>query len=103
MTRLPKNRAPTHPGEILLHDFVEPYGVTQTEVAQRLGISYPRLNEIIKGKRGITPDTALRLERLFGASAAFWLNGQRDWDLWHVMHSKAAREIEHIEPMRLSA
>lgn len=103
MRRLPKNRAPTHPGEMLLREFIEPHGITQTEAARRLGVSYPRLNEIINGRRGITPDTALRLERLFGASAEFWLNGQRDWDLWHVLHSKAAREIEHIEPIRKSA
>ena len=99
MTRLPKNRPPTHPGEILLHDFIQAHGLTQTEVAQRLGISYPRLNEIIHGKRGITPDTALRLERLFGASAAFWLNGQRDRDLWNALHSTTAAEIEKIEPV----
>ena len=103
MRRLPKNRAPTHPGEMLLREFIEPHGITQTEAARQLGVSYPRLNEIVNGRRGITPDTALRLERLFGASAEFWLNGQRDYDLWHVLHSGAAREIEHIEPIRKSA
>ena len=99
MTRLPKNRAPTHPGEMLLHEFIEPHGISQSEAARRLGISFPRLNEIIHGRRGITPDTALRLERLFGASAEFWLNGQRDWDLWQAMHSDSAREIEQIQPL----
>jgi antitoxin HigA-1 len=99
MRELPKNRPPVHPGEILLKDFIEPYGLTQTEAAKRLGISFVRLNEIVNGRRGITPDTALRLERLFGASAAFWLNGQRDWDLWHVLHSPAIEEIDHIEPV----
>ena len=103
MTRLPKNRPPTHPGEILLKDFIEAYGFTQAEVAKRLGISYPRLNEIVRGRRGVTPDTALRLERMFGASAAFWLNGQRDWDLWHAMHAPEAREIEKIEPVHRAA
>ncbi len=103
MTRLPKNRPPMHPGEILLEDFIRPYGMTQTEVAQRLGISYPRLNEIVHGKRGITPDTALRLERLSGASAAFWLNGQRDCDLWAALHSESAKELDRIEPVYTAA
>jgi addiction module HigA family antidote len=103
MTRLPKNRPPVHPGEILLEDFIKGFGLSQSEVARRLGISFPRLNEIVKGKRGITPDTALRLERLFGASAAFWLNGQRDWELWMVLHSPAGKEISQVQPVSAAA
>ncbi|HEX8431157.1 MAG TPA: HigA family addiction module antitoxin [Longimicrobium sp.] len=99
MTRLPKNRAPTHPGEILLEDFINGHGLTQTDAASRLGISYPRLNEIVNGKRGITTDTAIRLARLFETTAEFWLNGQRDWELWHTLHSPAFEEIERIEPV----
>ena len=101
--RLPRRRPPTHPGEMLLEEFVKPLGVTQSELAVRLGISFPRLNEIIRGKRGVTPDTALRLARVLGMSADFWLGLQSDWDLWHVMHGAKATEIARLEPLRTSA
>ena len=99
MTRLPKNRPPTHPGEMLLEEFLKPLEISQTSFAKRIGVSYVRLNSIVKGHRGVTPDSALRLERATGMSAGFWLNLQRDWDLWHTLHSPAAREIEKIEPL----
>jgi addiction module HigA family antidote len=101
--RLPSNRAPTHPGEMLLEEFLKPLGLTQTEFAARLGVSYPRLNEIIRGKRGVTPDTALRLARVLGMSADFWLGLQLDWDLWHAMQSEEADEIAKLEPLPSSA
>ncbi len=85
--RLPEKRPPTHPGEILLEEFIKPLNITQTELAQRLRVSYPRLNEIIKGRRAVTPNTALRLSRVLGMSAGFWLGLQQDWDLWHAMNS----------------
>ena len=66
MVRVPTHGPPTHPGEMLLEEFLEPLGLTQTEFAERLGVSYPRVNELVHGKRGVTPDTALRLERLRG-------------------------------------
>lgn len=78
------SRVPTHPGEMLLTEFIRPKRLTQKAVAKRLGVSYPRLNEIIHGKRGVTPDTALRLERVFGMEAQFWLNLQMVWDLYHA-------------------
>ena len=96
---LPKNGPPTHPGEMLLEEFLKPMGMTQTELADRIHVSYPRVNEIINGRRGVTPDTALRLARLFGTSAEFWLNGQRNWDLWHALHSDTASELEAIQPV----
>lgn len=78
--------------------------MSQTEIAARLQISYPRLNEIIHGKRGITPDTALRLERLFGMDADFWLNLQRDWDLYQALHSGETRKrLQKIRPLKASA
>jgi addiction module HigA family antidote len=101
--RLPTHRPPTHPGEMLLEEFLKPLGMTQTELAQRIGVSYPRINELIHGKRGMTPDTALRLERLFGMEAQFWLNLQLAWDLYQAMHSPKAREIEKIEPLEDAA
>ncbi len=99
MTTLPKHRAPTHPGEMLLEEFLEPFGMTQSSLAELIHVSYPRVNEIINGKRGITPDTALRLARLFGTTPEFWLNGQRNWDLWHAMRSPEARDLDKIKPV----
>lgn len=100
MVRLPTHRAPTHPGEMLLEEFLEPLGLTQARLAERLGVSYPRVNELVHGKRDMTPDTALRLERLLGIEAQFWLNLQLAWDLYHATHSPAARRIRQIKPLR---
>jgi addiction module HigA family antidote len=80
----------------LLEDFLKPLGMTQVELAEQMRVSYPRVNEIVNGKRGVTPDTALRLSALFGTTPEFWLNGQRNWDLWHAMRSPMAREIRTI-------
>lgn len=99
MTRVPSERPPTHPGEMLLKEFLEPHGMTQKELAERIKVSYPRVNELVHGKRGVTPDTALRLAKLFGTTADFWLNGQLVWDLFHAMHSKSLAEIESIRPV----
>ena len=97
--RLPRKRPPTHPGEMLLEEFVKPLELTQTELALKLGVSYPRLNEIIKAKRSITPDTALRLEKVLGMSAEFWLGLQVDWDLWHAINAPGAKEISKLKPI----
>jgi addiction module HigA family antidote len=85
---------------MLLEEFIKPLGLTQAELARRLDVSYPRLNEIIRGKRSVTPDTALRLSRVLGMSADFWLGLQQDWDLWHAMYSPEARRIELLEPIQ---
>jgi addiction module HigA family antidote len=97
--RLPRKRPPTHPGEMLLEEFVKPLELTQVELARRLDVSYPRLNEIIKGRRAVTPDTALRLSRVLGMSADFWLGLQQDWDLWQAMNGPAAKEILRLKPL----
>ena len=97
--RLPQKRPPTHPGEMLFEEFVKPLELTQTELARHLGVSYPRLNEIIKGRRSVTPDTALRLSRVLGMSADFWLGLQQDWDLWHAMNSPEAKGICRLKPI----
>lgn len=99
--RLPANRPPFHPGVMLLEEFLQPLGMTQTELAKRIGVSYVRVNELVNGKRGITPDTALRLGRLFGTGPEVWLNDQLGWDMWHALHSPAMAEIEKIEPLEL--
>ncbi|MFQ5505839.1 MAG: HigA family addiction module antitoxin [Planctomycetota bacterium] len=101
--RLPSHRPPTHPGEMLLKEFLQPLGLTQTEFAARLQVSYPRLNEIIRGRRSVSPDTALRLARVLGTSAEFWLGLQLDWDLWHAMRSKEADEIAKLRPLARKA
>ncbi len=97
--RFPRNRPPTHPGEMLLEEFIKPFKLTQVELAQCLGVSYPRLNEIIKGRRSVTPNTALRLSRVLGMSADFWLGLQQDWDLWHAMNSPEAKDISRLKPI----
>lgn len=102
MTTLPTHRPPTHPGEMLLEEFLKPLGMTQAMLADRIHVSYPRINEIINGRRGVTPDTALRLAKLFGTSPEFWLNGQRNWDLWHAMRAPEARQIKRIRSVTRS-
>jgi antitoxin HigA-1 len=98
MRRLPKNRRPTAPGEVFLEDFLLPLGITQKDAADRLRISYPRMNEIVKGKRSVTPDTALRLAKFTDTEPEFWLNLQQAVDLWDAMHSEQAAELDEIEP-----
>ena len=97
MVRIPTSGPPTHPGEMLLEEFLKPICMSQTELAAKIGVSYPRINELIHGKRGMTPDTALRLEQLFVMEAQFWLNLQLAWDLYHLIHSPAAKRIRKIK------
>jgi addiction module HigA family antidote len=99
MARLPHHRRPVHPGHVLAEDFLSPLRMTQREAAQRLRISYPRMNEIVRGRRSVTPDTALRLGRLTGTEPEFWLNLQQAVDLWDALNSDAVAEIEQIEPV----
>ena len=99
MTRLPKNRPPTHPGEMLNEEYIKPLGVTQTALAQRLGVSHPRLNDLIHARRGMTPDTALRLERVLGASASTWMQLQQDHDMWYARRAPEMKAIHALEPL----
>jgi addiction module HigA family antidote len=84
---------------MLLEEFLKPLGITQSAFAIRLGVSFPRLNEVINARRSVTPDTALRLARVTGMSADFWLGLQLDWDLWHALHSDEAEAISRLEPL----
>ena len=84
MVRIPTQRAPTHPGEMLLEEFLIPVGITQRELADAIHVPYQRVNELVNQKRGITPSTALRLARFFGTSAGFWLNLQQRRDLYRA-------------------
>ena len=82
---LPKKRPPTHPGEMLLKEFLEPMGITQKQFAEHLGWTYARLNEIINARRGVSAESALAFADAFKMEPEFWLNLQRDWDLWHAL------------------
>lgn len=97
--RLPSHRPPTHPGEMLLEEFLKPLEISQSAFAIQLGVSFPRLNEVINAKRSVTPDTALRLAQVTGMSADFWLGLQQDWDLWHALRSKEAAQIARLKPL----
>ncbi len=88
MVRIPTQRAPTHPGEMLLEEFLVPMGLTQRELADAIHVPYQRVNEIVNGKRGITPSTALRLARFFDMSADFWMN--LNWNKANELYRKAA-------------
>jgi len=92
---LPKKRPPTHPGEMLLKEFLEPLKMTQKEFAEHLGWTYARLNEIVNGRRNVTADSALSLGEALKTGPEFWLNLQRDWDLWHSMQYH-----EKIQPLK---
>jgi addiction module HigA family antidote len=103
MLRIPKKLQPPTPGEVLLKDYLEPLGITQLAFAERIGVTPARLNEIIKGKRAITPDTALRLERVLGTSAGSWLNMQLILDLYNAQHSAGAKIYTQLKPLTQKA
>jgi addiction module HigA family antidote len=95
--------APVHPGEVLMHDFIEPLGITRYKVAKLAGVQQRRIDEICAGQRAITADTALRLARLFGVDAAFWVNLQAQYDLevsYRDMHERIEAEVT---PLALAA
>ena len=81
MTKEDQRLPPIHPGEVLLEEFLRPMGISQYRLAKDISVPSRRINEIVKGKRGITPDTALRLSRFFGLSERFWINLQTRYDL----------------------
>ena len=97
MIRVPKYRPPTHPGEMLQEEFLIPMALTQRELATAIHVPYQRINEIINGRRGITPGTALRLGRFFGMTAAFGVNLQLRWDLYYAQQSEQ-QELDKIQP-----
>jgi antitoxin HigA-1 len=90
---LPRNRIPTHPGEILQEEFLIPLGLTQVALARHLGISVQRVNELIRGKRGITPGTAWLLSQALGTTPEFWINLQTSHDLALERPRRAVRRI----------
>ncbi len=90
---LPKNRMAAHPGRILLHEFLQPLGLTQSELARDLGISQNRLNEVVRGKRGLSAETALLLAEYFGNSPEFWMNLQTAHDLTRARHDLSRKTL----------
>lgn len=96
MVRIPTNRRPTHPGEMLLEEFLAPMNISQRDLANAIHVPYQRVNELVNGKRGVTPSTALRLAKFFGVSADFWLILQLRWDLYHARAAEK-NEIDAIE------
>lgn len=86
--RIPTDREPTHPGEMLRAEFLEPMNISQRELADAIHVPYQRINELVNQKRGITPSTALRLAKFFNVSAGYWLNLQSRWDLYWAQQSE---------------
>ena len=103
MIRIPTHRAPNHPGEMLLEEFLVPMGLTQRDLADRIHVPYQRVNELVNGRRGVTPGTALRLAKFFGNSAEFWLNLQQRWDLCFAREEEASelRRIRQCVPAKV--
>ena len=98
MIRIPTHRTPTHPGEMLSEEFLKPMGLTQRDLADAIHVPYQRINEIINGRRVITPSTALRLSKFFCVSADFWMNLQLRWDLYFAKESET-EELKNIIPI----
>ncbi len=98
MIRIPTDREPTHPGEMLLEEFLKPMNISQRELACLLKVPYQRVNEIINGKRGITPSTSLRLALVFKTSEDFWINLQLRWDLYRA-RQKEMDILKTIKPL----
>ena len=101
MIRIPTHRRPTHPGEMLLEEFLKPMGLTVQQLADAIHLPYQQLDELVKGKRGVTPGMALRLAKYFGNSADFWLNLQMRWDLYFAQRVEG-RELEAIAPFAVA-
>jgi len=98
MPRVPTHRPPTPPGEVLAEEFLGPLGLTQRQVADAIGVPYQRLNAVVRGRRAVSPSTALRLGRYFGTSAAFWLDLQLRADLYEAARGEA-EALAAIEPL----
>lgn len=96
MIRIPSHRTPTHPGEMLLEEFLEPMGLTQRDLADGIHVPYQRINELVNGRRGVTPATALRLAKFFGNTPDFWMNLQLRWDLYFAQEQES-EELKRIK------
>ena len=97
MVRIPDHRAPTHPGEMLLEEFLTPLGISQRTLAEAIHVPYQRVNEIVNARRGVSPATALRLAKYFDTSVDFWLNLQARWDLYFAQQEET-EVLKTIQP-----
>jgi addiction module HigA family antidote len=102
MVRIPTHRTPTHPGEMLRDEFLVPMNISQRDLANAIGVPYPRINALVNRKRGVTPSIALRLARFFGMSVDFWLNLQIRWDLYKAQAAEgdeldAIQDFHHLQ------
>ncbi len=93
---LPKNRIPTHPGEILKEEFLGPLGITQVAFAKHIGVPVQRINELVRGKRGITPDTAWLLSQALNTTPEFWINLQTAYDLVINKPKRRVRKLQRV-------
>ena len=98
MIRIPTNRTPTHPGELLLDEFLNPMGLTQRALANAIHVPYQRVNDIVNGRRGITPSTALRLAKYFNMTPDFWMNVQLRWDMYFAQQAEN-KVLGTIQPL----
>ena len=93
---IPKNRIPTHPGEMLLVEFLEPLGISQVDFAEHLGVPVQRVNEIVRGRRGVSPETAWLFSQALGTTPQFWLNLQSTYDLARTRPRTTIRRIKKV-------
>lgn len=100
MIRIPTHREPTHPGEMLLEEFLIPMGISQEELSKEIHVPCRQINDIIDKRCEITPGIALRLAKFFGVSEDFWMNLQLRWDLFKAKRSEF-RELNTIKPFQL--
>lgn len=100
MVRIPTDREPSHPGEVLREEFLLPMGITQQQLANGIHVPFQRINELVNGKRGVTPSTSLRLAKFFGVSEDFWMNLQIRWDL-HRTKKKEQAILDEIKPAKV--
>jgi addiction module HigA family antidote len=105
MIRVPTNRPPIHPGTLLLEEFLNPMGLTQRDLADGIRVPYQRVNELVNGRRGVTPSTALRLSKYLGTSPDLWLNLQQRWDLYYAQRAEAGAlgKIKQVRRSRRAA
>ncbi len=100
MVRIPTHGPPSHPGEMLLEEFLNPMGLSQRDLADGIRVPYQRVNELVNARRGVTPATALRLAKYFGTTPDLWMNLQLRWDLYHAQVAEA-RDLDRIARVRV--
>ena len=100
MVRIPTHGAPSHPGEMLLEEFLNPMALSQRDLADGIRVPYQRVNELVNARRGVTPATALRLAKYFGTTPDLWMNLQLRWDLYHAQAAEAS-ELHRIQKVRV--